>query len=60
MDWENLFLYNRFLLDEDGENAIAGQPGFNSLEEAEDWLVEQDIRASVQIGKRIGARLVAA
>lgn len=60
MDWPNLFLYNGFLMEADGE-CLHGQPKqFYTIAEAEAWLESADIRGSVQFGKRRGDLLVPA
>lgn len=60
MDWPTLFLYNGFLMDEDGEQAIRFAPAFRSVEDAEAYLVDQDIRGNVVAGTRKGDRIIPA
>lgn len=60
MEWEIFYLYNGTLLDEDGNCAIAIPRLFHSVEDAETWLEEEDIRANVVPGKRKGDRMVPA
>lgn len=48
MNWLYLNLVNGRLVDDRGNEANSNWPSFDSEEEADDWLEEQDIRASVR------------
>lgn len=59
MDWPILFLYNGVLMDEDGECATRFAPIFSSVEQAEKWLVDNDVRGNVLAGRRRGDHIIA-
>lgn len=46
MEWFYLYLYNGRLVDEVGQEANTGWPTFRNDTDADDWLTEQDIRAT--------------
>lgn len=49
MDWMYLTLNESgCLVDDDGHEANRNWPAFGSWDEANDWLVENDIRASLR------------
>jgi len=48
MEWPYYVLKNGRLIDEDGYEGNRNCPSFDSIEEAENWLTENDERGNVQ------------
>jgi hypothetical protein len=48
MEWQYLNLVNGRLVDDDGNEANRNWPSFGSWDEANDWLEENNIRATLR------------